>query len=152
MTLRKKTPSLHQQQQHSSNRNNNNKKLRIAFVHPDLGIGGAERLVVDAAIGLQNAGHEVVMFTSHHDPTHCFEETRNGTLDVRVRGDFLPNLSTGRKKGSKRRRPGMIHHCDMLICLALGRRSLGRGERRKENERRERGGTRIRKSARLGPT
>ena len=26
--------------------------LRIAFLHPDLGLGGAERLVVDAASGL----------------------------------------------------------------------------------------------------
>jgi hypothetical protein len=26
--------------------------LRIAFLHPDLGLGGAERLVVDAAAGL----------------------------------------------------------------------------------------------------
>ncbi|EPS98405.1 hypothetical protein FOMPIDRAFT_148030 [Fomitopsis schrenkii] len=57
-------------------------KLRIAFVHPDLGIGGAERLVVDAALGLQKLGHEVVIYTSHHDPDHCFDETRDGTLKV----------------------------------------------------------------------
>lgn len=65
-------------------------KLRIGFIHPDLGIGrllchvieltsgGAERLVVDAAVSLQRLGHEVVMFTSRHDPARCFEETRNG--------------------------------------------------------------------------
>ncbi|KAH9930828.1 alpha-1,3-mannosyltransferase ALG2 [Fomitopsis serialis] len=53
-------------------------KLRIAFVHPDLGIGGAERLVVDAALGLQKLGHEVDIYTSHHDPNHCFDETRDG--------------------------------------------------------------------------
>ncbi len=28
-----------------------NRTLKIAFLHPDLGIGGAERLVVDAALG-----------------------------------------------------------------------------------------------------
>ncbi|KAF9494127.1 hypothetical protein BDN71DRAFT_1507848 [Pleurotus eryngii] len=55
--------------------------LRIAFLHPDLGIGGAERLVVDAALGLQNLGHCVDVYTSHHDPTHCFEETRDGEGD-----------------------------------------------------------------------
>ncbi len=89
------------------------KKLRIGFVHPDLGIGkhisshgltagGAERLVVDAAVALQNLGHEVVMFTSRHDPARCFEETRNGklrflstqltagTLPVHVLGSSLP--------------------------------------------------------------
>lgn len=57
-------------------------KLRIAFIHPDLGIGGAERLVVDAALGLQQLGHEVDIYTSHHDPEHCFDETRDGTLRV----------------------------------------------------------------------
>ncbi|XDT12454.1 Glycosyltransferase Family 4 [Nakaseomyces glabratus] len=66
------------------------KKLKIAFVHPDLGIGGAERLVVDAALGLQEAGHEVIIYTSHCDKTHCFEEVKNGTLKVEVFGDFLP--------------------------------------------------------------
>ncbi|KAI1655722.1 glycosyltransferase family 4 protein [Daldinia decipiens] len=61
----------------------------IVFLHPDLGIGGAERLVVDAAVGLQNRGHEVVVFTSHCDPKHCFDEARDGTLDVRVRGNTI---------------------------------------------------------------
>ncbi|RKO94022.1 alpha-1,3-mannosyltransferase ALG2-like protein, partial [Blyttiomyces helicus] len=68
----------------------------IAFAHPDLGIGGAERLVVDAAVGLQSRGHKVVMYTSHHDPKHCFEETRDGTLEVRVRGDWLPRSIAGK--------------------------------------------------------
>lgn len=73
------------------------KKLKVAFVHPDLGIGtedinmrmahvlilhlhkgGAERLVVDAALGLQNLGHSIDIYTSHHDPKHSFEETRDG--------------------------------------------------------------------------
>ncbi|KAL7624296.1 Alpha-1,3-mannosyltransferase-like protein [Parahypoxylon ruwenzoriense] len=61
----------------------------IVFLHPDLGIGGAERLVVDAAVGLQNRGHRVVIFTSHCDPKHCFDEARDGTLDVRVRGNTV---------------------------------------------------------------
>lgn len=63
--------------------------LRVVFVHPDLGIGGAERLVVDAALSLQERGHSVRIYTQHHDPEHAFEETK-GALDVRVRGDFLP--------------------------------------------------------------
>lgn len=50
----------------------------IVFFHPDLGIGGAERLVVDAAVGLQNRGHKVVIFTNHCDPNHCFDECRDG--------------------------------------------------------------------------
>ncbi|KAK3371611.1 glycosyltransferase family 4 protein [Lasiosphaeria ovina] len=65
------------------------RKRTIVFLHPDLGIGGAERLVVDAAVGLQKRGHRVVVFTSHCDPRHCFDEARDGTLDVRVRGHWL---------------------------------------------------------------
>lgn len=55
---------------------------RIVFFHPDLGIGGAERLIVDAAVGLQERGHKVTIFTSHCDPNHCFEEARDGTSDA----------------------------------------------------------------------
>ena len=54
------------------------RKKTIVFLHPDLGIGGAERLVVDAAVGLQNRGHNVVIYTSHCDPKHCFDEARDG--------------------------------------------------------------------------
>ena len=62
----------------------------VAFIHPDLGIGGAERFVCDAALALQKKGHTVKIFTSHHDPKHCFEETSDGTLSVQAVGDWLP--------------------------------------------------------------
>ena len=63
----------------------------IVFFHPDLGIGGAERLIIDAAVALQNLGHRVTIFTSYCNRSHCFDEARDGTLDVRVRGDtFFP--------------------------------------------------------------
>jgi alpha-1,3/alpha-1,6-mannosyltransferase len=68
--------------------------MRVAFIHPDLGlgeslssvyfvnlntvIGGAERLIVDAALGVQQLGHTVHIYTSHHDPNHCFDETKDG--------------------------------------------------------------------------
>ncbi|RMZ88879.1 hypothetical protein DV736_g3898, partial [Chaetothyriales sp. CBS 134916] len=55
----------------------------------EAGIGGAERLIIDAAVGLQQLGHKVTIFTSHCDPQHCFEEARDGTLDVRVRGNTI---------------------------------------------------------------
>lgn len=63
--------------------------MRVAFLHPDLGIGGAERLVVDCALALQESGHNVTIFTSHHDPAHAFDETRDGTLTVKVLGNSL---------------------------------------------------------------
>eukprot|EP00002_Diphylleia_rotans_P025452 TRINITY_DN5034_c0_g1_i2.p1 TRINITY_DN5034_c0_g1~~TRINITY_DN5034_c0_g1_i2.p1 ORF type:complete len:236 (-),score=36.37 TRINITY_DN5034_c0_g1_i2:592-1299(-) len=70
--------------------------MKVAIVHPDLGIGGAERLIVDAALGLQSRGHDLEIFTSHHDEAHCFQETKNGSLKVTVWGDFLPRSFFGR--------------------------------------------------------
>uniref|UniRef100_A0A8D8YA14 Alpha-1,3/1,6-mannosyltransferase ALG2 n=1 Tax=Cacopsylla melanoneura TaxID=428564 RepID=A0A8D8YA14_9HEMI len=69
---------------------------RIIFIHPDLGIGGAERLAVDAALSLQEEGFEVEFITSHHDKNHCFLETKDGTLPVKVVGDWLPRNIFGR--------------------------------------------------------
>lgn len=69
---------------------------RILFVHPDLGIGGAERLVVDAAVALKSKGHDVSFVTNHHNPNHCFEETKNGTLPIITVGDWLPRNIFGK--------------------------------------------------------
>ncbi|ONM14551.1 UDP-Glycosyltransferase superfamily protein [Zea mays] len=66
------------------------KRLKIAVIHPDLGIGGAERLIVDAACQLAAHDHDVHVFTSHHDKKRCFEETLSGLFPVTVHGDFLP--------------------------------------------------------------
>ena len=41
-------------------------------------------------LALIQKGHKVHFFTSHHDPDHCFAETRDGTLEVTVYGDWLP--------------------------------------------------------------
>ncbi|TDH65605.1 hypothetical protein CCR75_003921 [Bremia lactucae] len=73
--------------------------LRVGFLHPDLGIGGAENLVVNAAIALQQRGAHVTIFTAHHDINHCFEETRgDGPLaaHVCVYGDWLPRTILGK--------------------------------------------------------
>ncbi|KAJ6770299.1 ALPHA-13/16-MANNOSYLTRANSFERASE ALG2 [Salix purpurea] len=66
------------------------RKLKIAIIHPDLGIGGAERLIVDAAVELVSHGHDVHIFTAHHDKNRCFEETVSGAFPVTVYGSFLP--------------------------------------------------------------
>jgi alpha-1,3/alpha-1,6-mannosyltransferase len=66
-------------------------ELDVALIHRDLGIGGGERLMIDAARALQRAGHRVTLFAGHHDPSHSFEETRDGTLDVRVRPTIFPD-------------------------------------------------------------
>jgi hypothetical protein len=41
--------------------------------------GGAERLVVDAAVGLQDRGYDVKVCTSRHCVDRCFSETADGT-------------------------------------------------------------------------
>ncbi len=63
---------------HSKHHSPSSSSRKIVFFHPDLGIGGAERLIVDAAVGLQEQGNKVTIFTSHCDPKHCFEEARDG--------------------------------------------------------------------------
>ena len=70
--------------------------VRVVFIHPDLGIGGAERLVVDAALALKRKGHEVQFFTAHHDPSHCFSETCDGQLEVTCVGDWIPRSLFGK--------------------------------------------------------
>lgn len=72
------------------------KGLQIAFLHPDLGLGGAERLVVDAAVELVQLGHSVDMYTAYYDPDRCFEETRTGGFSVTVAGSWFPRHIGGR--------------------------------------------------------
>ena len=73
--------------------------MRITVLHLDLGIGGAERLVVNTCCALQDLGHEVSIVTSHHDLSHCFEETKpGGRLHdcICVYGDWLPRQVFGK--------------------------------------------------------
>lgn len=58
--------------------------------------GGAERLIIDAGVALQEYGHQVAIFTSYCDRSHCFEEARDGTLNVKVAGSWLPQTLAGR--------------------------------------------------------
>ncbi|CCJ29173.1 unnamed protein product [Pneumocystis jirovecii] len=70
--------------------------MKIAFVHPDLGIGGAERFTVDAAVGLQTLGHDIVIYTSHCSQDHCFDEVKKGIVQVKVRGSGIPTKIFGK--------------------------------------------------------
>ncbi|ODM88229.1 Alpha-1,3/1,6-mannosyltransferase ALG2, partial [Orchesella cincta] len=71
-------------------------KGRVAFIHPDLGLGGAERLIVDAAVGLKRRGYEVTIYTGYHNPSHAFPETVDGTLKVVPVCQWLPRTLFGR--------------------------------------------------------
>ncbi|EHK48855.1 glycosyltransferase family 4 protein [Trichoderma atroviride IMI 206040] len=88
----------------------------IVFFHPDLGIGGAERLVVDAAVGLQQRGHHVVIFTNHCDRNHCFDECRDGTLDVRVHGEWPIPMSIFNRLTIV---CAILRHIQLLVQIAL---------------------------------
>ena len=48
-----------------------------------------------AGLALQSHGHSVHFFTSHHDPSHAFKETTDGTLPVTVHGDWMPRHVCG---------------------------------------------------------
>jgi alpha-1,3/alpha-1,6-mannosyltransferase len=69
---------------------------RIAILHPDLGIGGAERLIVDICLALKSHGHHVDLYTNFHDARRCFDETRNGQLNVIVGCSWVPRSILGR--------------------------------------------------------
>ncbi|GAB0494159.1 hypothetical protein MMPV_005449 [Pyropia vietnamensis] len=48
--------------------------MRITFLHPDLGLGGAERLIIDAATALAGRGHQVTIVTAALDASRCFAD------------------------------------------------------------------------------
>ena len=70
--------------------------MRVLFLHPDLGLGGAERLIVDAAVALADQGHTVDIATSHFNPARCFAECLAQKFAVRCYGDWLPREIRGR--------------------------------------------------------
>ncbi|GIL59583.1 hypothetical protein Vafri_14317 [Volvox africanus] len=83
--------------------------LRIAFIHPDLGLGGAERLVVDAATELVRCGHHVDMYTAYYNPNRCFEETKTGGFVVYTAGTWFPRHVFGR----------MLALCAYVRCVLV---------------------------------
>ncbi|KAH7648144.1 ALG like alpha [Cryptosporidium bovis] len=73
---------------------------RVAVVHLDCGIGGAEQLMVLASLALQipspeNEKIELTMFTSNHDKSHSFSATNDGRVNVKVYGGWIPRSAFG---------------------------------------------------------
>ena len=70
----------------------------MVFIHPDLGLGGAERLVIDAALSLQSLSHSTTIFTPFLQPSRCFSEVRppNSIVPVKVVKPVLPRSLFGR--------------------------------------------------------
>ena len=75
-------------------------KKKIAFVHPDLGIGGAEQLIVNLCLAARAFEYEPHIFTPYHHQS--FPETHDGTIIVHQHGSFFglfPPTILGRFKG-----------------------------------------------------
>ncbi|KAH0472408.1 MAG: uncharacterized protein KVP18_000955 [Porospora cf. gigantea A] len=69
--------------------------MRVFIFHPDLGLGGAERLIVDLGLAGQTLGCSVTLFTGHHDISRAFRETLDGSVHVIVGGSFIPRSIFG---------------------------------------------------------
>ncbi|KAI0985492.1 hypothetical protein GJ496_009340 [Pomphorhynchus laevis] len=54
--------------------------MKCAIIHPDFGLGGAERLILDEAIALKQSKHDIDIFTTNYNPEHAFDETKRFTI------------------------------------------------------------------------
>jgi alpha-1,3/alpha-1,6-mannosyltransferase len=71
-------------------------RQRVALIHPDLGIGGAEQLMLNLALALQKKGYDVCIYTPRFDPAHCFQELKDGKVRVEVHGNLFPRTICGK--------------------------------------------------------
>lgn len=72
--------------------------LKLVFIHLDLGIGGAEQLVLQLAKAGQENGHEVTLITTRCDPDHCFAAVApGGSLhsNLHIYGNWIPSQLFG---------------------------------------------------------
>ncbi len=69
------------------------KPLKIVFIHLDLGIGGAEQLVLQLATAGQELGHSIELITTRCDADHCFASVAPGGAlagCVKIYGNWIP--------------------------------------------------------------
>lgn len=71
------------------------KRRKIAFIHPDLGIGGAERLIIDMADALVDE-YEIMFLVNHFEWNHCFDELKDKRYKINIFGDWIPRSIFGR--------------------------------------------------------
>jgi alpha-1,3/alpha-1,6-mannosyltransferase len=77
------------------NENTSKKQMRVAFLHPNMTLGGAEQWLVNTAMGLKRMGWYVKVFTPCFDNNRCLEQLRDGSIDLEVRGDQVPKKIFG---------------------------------------------------------
>lgn len=71
----------------------NKSHLEIVFIHLDLGIGGAEQLVLQLATAATELGHSVTLITTRCDADHCFASVAPGGAlhdAVHIYGNWIP--------------------------------------------------------------
>lgn len=66
---------------------------KVAVIHPDLGIGGAERLIIDLAHAVMIDNPDTTVYTTHYDTNHCFPDTKD--LKIKVAGAWIPRSIFG---------------------------------------------------------
>jgi len=81
--------------QNKQKEKNNGKQMRVAFLHANMALGGAEQWVVNMAIGLQQMGCYVKIFTPFFDKNRCLDQMKDGSLDLEIRGDSIPKSIFG---------------------------------------------------------
>lgn len=74
--------------------------LRVALVHPELLAGGAERVMLDAALELEQRGHRVVVFTARRGSQPSFTAFHDGSLEVHELCAWLPRRLLGRARAA----------------------------------------------------
>ncbi|KEP67687.1 UNVERIFIED_CONTAM: glycosyltransferase, group 1 family protein [Hammondia hammondi] len=107
-------------EQRQAHRGTHAERPTCTIVHLDLGIGGAEHLIVLAALAMQGRdsksegaesrgkhraeennlraedGYDVEVLTTRHDRSRCFPPTVDGRLKISVFGSFLPRSIFGK--------------------------------------------------------
>ncbi|CAD5229355.1 unnamed protein product [Bursaphelenchus okinawaensis] len=64
--------------------------MKVTFLHPDFGVGGAERLVLDAAIAFDQNGHQIEIVTNQFSETHCFSDALKFKDSIIVTAQWVP--------------------------------------------------------------
>lgn len=70
----------------------------VAILRPRLGIGGAERLITDAAVALSTRGHRVTIYAPDRTDTPQFADLAAAGIQVDGRGGWIPSALAGRAR------------------------------------------------------
>ncbi|OHS98567.1 glycosyl transferase [Tritrichomonas foetus] len=61
---------------------------RVAFLHPDLGIGGAERLILDAVKAVKYSNPQTSVWTCRYESDRAFKDASEH--EIHIHGNYIP--------------------------------------------------------------